>query len=123
GDPTPGAFFIVSKEGRLTTAVIRNPVSIKEKKSDSSSLLDWKTVLHRNQEKIIGFFDSDSEGSKLVLHAVEFVMMVDAHQNAYPAWAYFFTRFMQADEFHTNSYSYDMALTYDARTGEGVWHR
>ncbi|MEG0862935.1 MAG: hypothetical protein RSI32_00495 [Clostridia bacterium] len=121
GDPTPGAFFIVSKEGKLTTAVIRNPVSIIEKKNDSSPLMDWQTVLNRNQEEIVEFFHD--EESKLVLHAVEFVMMVDAHQNAYPAWAYFFTRFMQADEFHTNPYSYDMALTYDARTGESVWHR
>ncbi len=121
GDPTPGAFFIVSQDGKLTTAVIRNPVSILETREELTPLMDWQSVLSGDLESIAQFFRT--EGSTLTLHAAELVMMTDARQNAYPAWAYFFTRSMPSDEFNAQPYSYDLLLTYDARTGEPVWHR
>ena len=54
------------------------------------------------------------------LKQVQFVMMVDARQNAYPAWTYIFDRYMPANNNH-DPYTYHFQMTYDAWTGEPVW--
>ena len=121
GDPTPSAFFIVSEDGKLTTAVIRNPVTMIEQCDDAAPVMDWQLSLTDDLPQVMRFFGG--ENASLTLHAAELVMMVDARQRAYPAWAYFFTRAVQSDEFNATPYSYDMALVYDARTGECVWRQ
>lgn len=124
GDPTPGAFFIVSAEGRLTTTVIRNPIILTKQREDTTPILDWQSVLLGDLEHIMGFFcGGDYAGSTLALKGTEFVMMVDAHQLVYPAWTYYFTRHVTGDAFSSEPYTYDIALTYNARTGERVWHQ
>ena len=122
GDPTPGAFFIVTPEGKLTTAIIRNPVVIAKQREDTTPIKSWDTVLEENKDAIMNYCcTGDDAGSSLTLKQAEFVMMVDAHQVAYPAWAYCFDRHMLADRFNDEPYSYDFLITYDARTGGKVW--
>lgn len=122
GDPTPGAFFIVSQDGKLTTAVIRNPVFVSKTQDDPTPLRSWESVLSGDLKGIVQFYCS--EDSMLALNDAELVMMTDSDRNAYPAWAYFFTRSMPTgDQFNTEPYSYDILLTYDARTGDSVWRR
>lgn len=122
GDPTPGAFFIVTTAGEITTAVIRNPVEVVKVREDTTPLKGWREILDGDKDFIMNSFcTGDLAGSSFTLKQAEFVMMVDAHQIAYPAWAYCFSRFMPADEYSPEPYTYDMMLTYDARTSERVW--
>ena len=122
GDPTPGVFLIVTEDGKLTAAVIRNPVNVHKRREDQTPIMNWDTVLEKNKETIINFFGTgDFLGSNMILKQIEFVMMVDAHQIAYPAWAYFFHLNNPGYNKKFEPYSNDMVLTYDARTGGEVW--
>ncbi len=68
GDPTPGAFLIVTTEGKLTTAIIRNPVSVVNIKDDRTPIKNWDTVLHENTNAIMDFCCTGKDsGSSLTL--------------------------------------------------------
>ena len=122
GDPTPGAFLIVTENGELTTAVIRNPVNIVKTDEDQTTIRSWESVLEDNKGLIMEHFCTGNDaGSTLTLKQVEFAMMVDAHQNVYPAWAYCFHHYVPADPHCEGPVSYALLLTYDARTGREVW--
>ena len=122
GDPTPGAFFIVTDNGELTTAIIRNPVSLIKAKDDQTPIKNWNDVLEENKDVIMNArCTGEDAGTILTLKQVEFVMMVDAHQIAYPAWAYYFWVDHPANSHNPEPYSYYLLLTYNARNGREVW--
>lgn len=122
GDPTPGAFFVVTESGELTTAIIRNPVNVIKTKENQTKMKSWNAVLEDNKGLIMEQFGTKEDaGATLTLKQIEFVMMVDAHQIAYPAWAYCFDCYVPADPNSSGPFSYDLLLTYDARTGHEVW--
>ncbi|SMC73194.1 hypothetical protein SAMN06297397_2241 [Aristaeella lactis] len=122
GDPTPGAFFVVTESGELTTAIIRNPVNVIKTKENQTMIKSWNAVLEDNKGLIMEQFGTKEDaGATLTLKQIEFVMMVDAHQIAYPAWAYCFDCYVPADPNSSGPFSYDLLLTYDARTGHEVW--
>ncbi len=122
GDPTPGAFMIVTENGELTTAIIRNPVNVVKTKEDKTAIKSWESVLEDNKGLIMEQFGTgENAGAILNLKQIEFVMMVDSHQIAYPAWAYCFDCYVPADPNSAGPFSYDLLLTYDARTGRKVW--
>lgn len=82
----------------------------------------WNAVLEDNKGLIMEQFGTKEDaGATLTLKQIEFVMMVDAHQIAYPAWAYCFDCYVPADPNSSGPFSYDLLLTYDARTGHEVW--
>ena len=122
GDPTPGAFFIVTENGELATAIIRNPVKVIKTKEDQTMIKSWNAVLEDNKGLIMEQFGTrEDAGATLTLKQVEFVLMVDAHQIAYPAWAYCFDCYVPADPNSSGPFSYDLLLTYNAGTGQEVW--
>ena len=122
GDPTPGAFLIVTENGELTTAIIRNPVNIVKIEEDQTTIRSWESVLEENKGLILEQYGTgDDAGAVLTLKQVEFAMMVDAHQNVYPAWAYCFHHYVPANPHCDGPVSGYLLLTYDARTGREVW--
>ena len=121
GDATPGAFLTMTRDGKLGTAIIRNPVKIIECLDDTTPIRDWESILEADKERIMDrFCTGENAGSTFTLKQVQFVMMVDARQNAYPAWTYIFDRYMPANN-NRDSYTYHYQITYDAWTGEPVW--
>ena len=120
GDPTPGAFFIATTDGKLTTAVIRNPVTVTGTEEDLTPLKNWDEVLRDNRDDLIAFRKDEFGEYRLELKYVQFVMMVDPHQEAYPAWAYCFDCHLERKDGDYRS-TYDLMLTYNARTGRRVW--
>ena len=121
GDPTPGAFFIATRDGKLTTAVIRNPVTVTGTEEDPAPLKNWDEILRDSREEFIDFREDEYGKYILKLKYVQLVMMVDPHREAYPAWAYTFDcRGVPGDGGYRGG-SYDLMLTYNARTGRRVW--
>ena len=121
GDPTPGAFLTMTRDGKLGTAIIRNPVNITERLDDPTPIRGWESILEADAERIMDWFcTGEDAGSTFTLKQVQFVMMVDARQNAYPAWTYIFDRYMPAKNNH-DPYTCQLQITYNAWTGEPVW--
>lgn len=122
GDPVPGVFLNMTRDGKLGAAIIRNPVTVTERLEDMTPIRDWESILEADKDRIMQqFCTGDDTGSTLTLRQVQFVMMADARQNAYPAWVYCFDHYVPADPHCSGPICYDMLLTYDARTGNAVW--
>lgn len=123
GDATPGAFFIATRDGQLTMAIIRNPVNVVSTKEDPTPVKNWDEVLRENLRDVEYFSHSREDEATMTLKCVQFVMMVDAHDKAYPAWAFCYDRHVSKDRESPASppYTYDLLLTYNAKTGHRVW--
>ena len=122
GDATPGAFLTMTRDGKLGTVSIRNPVNVVKTEEDQTTIRSWDSVLEENAGLIMEHYcTGNNAGATLTLKQAEFVMMVDAHQNVYPAWAYCFHHYIPANPHCDGPVSGYLLLTYDARTGREVW--
>lgn len=123
GDATPGAFFTMTRDGELGNVIIRNPVRVVSSREDLTPIRDWESIIEDDKDRIMQkYCTGDDADSTFTLKQVEFVMMVDSHQEAYPAWTYIFEHYVPHDRMaNYKPYSYYFHITYDARTGKAVW--
>lgn len=117
GNPTPSAFFLISENGEICAAHIRNPVKVIKRRESGEKILPWKTVFEMSRSKIENVFcGGDNRSDNLTLQHVELVMLTDDKSITFPAWNFVFEWYSPENDRYLV-----LGLMYNAFTGEQVW--
>lgn len=117
GNPTPSGFFLISENGQICEAYIRNPVKIIQERENEAKILPWEKVYKMSQSEIESVFCKGRNCSdKLKLQNVELVMLTNEKNISFPAWNFLFECYTQE-----NNRYFMFGLMYNAFTGEKVW--
>ena len=130
GNPTPSAFFGVTRDGKIAAATIRNPVEIVDRRDSSAPLLSWQEVLSMNAPMIADRRKKNDEaGNSLTLRYAELVMMTNDRDITFPAWHFVFEdwacddyarKYYGEGRMDGNARYMAIGKYYDATTGKAV---
>ena len=130
GNPSPSAFFGVTRDGKIAAITIRNPVEVINERDSSEPLLSWQEVLSMNAPLIADRMKkNDAADNPLVLRYAELIMMTNDKNITFPAWHFVFEewacddyarKYFGEDRMNGNARYMTIGQYYDATTGKAV---